>query len=1219
MSRNACKELEENVIDILASDANREHDVSSDVNIKIMQDPKNQDLSSISNNTNDNKIIFKISKVWNSVLSSTRNTDVITEQEILKEIKKQGISEKNNVEKSQLLIRIISTLEANPVLKPWFHIIAKDIILKNREFLILEGNQNYMEKNSAGEDRVNLFALRGESLKLLGLELENMLKKAEEGFDLGIGEGFIGNVRYQYMTAQKVASRIGNENFQEFFETITYASSDADKLETKHLTEGIPNQEKKDRIKNFTTGSKTPIINNINDIGINDVINRLIPEEFLNTFNKYFENEDTLTQIIYMYLQNRIKISVKTGEFFIKRGKKKVGTYADGTSKFAYASTAPILMYKKNIVHPEDLKRIEVKGKDGKIKKIRSNELKSGDGIATPLVMNTLDFEKFLEIKSNIAQNLESFGRAVIKMSKQLSKEHQRLIEQTQNLDPAIQNQISEIFKLYTNNSPEFQDVDEFYVKKKGIDEVRLKETVDQMGDIKYFPTIYDSAIRKKHLSEALVTLPDQIDELITQLDAVDLKNQPKRRMLQLEIDEKTESLDAIKKIIDDFDDDGIHHGQADPIYGLNYLKNFKSIKHFIPIEESRLDNFVIRDYMNTTAETLYRNKVALSLLKLFIENPKEVPQAKQYALNLFRTKYNSIDAEATFLGLRFTDKIVADVFNKAIPFYNLTPEKLRRFLGNINKGYYANLLINPSDGLVNLSSHIQDITASGIDIVKDAMFEYNKNQEYWNKLAEKAGITSYVKFIEGYISEELRAYEIHSNKKVTKEMKAQIKQLQIQLKSLREKTLEKKEVNRRIKILKTTLKGIKKTFPNGLSRTLTRASNYAITHRAQTEKTDSRVMALLDQYKIIPSIQDTEQILRVISYIIGYQKAGKISSEYTDEQKSLLARRYVNLVQFSLEPMAAGQGFGNVTGRFLNALKNWWQQKFASDLKITIQGINSRFRYDEILVNKKSKKIRFLKNTLATMYSNIMTNKTNPMLWGLGTLTTTFAGAPFWAILGTVGMTAYGFKKTFMPTSQQIINERVDSYINPSKFAQEQFFGIYAVASTFFPLAIWGNFLTDPIFRSIKWMLGRSNMSKSSQGLVSPLYSTIVTSIATLSFFVSQAFKNYYDEEENEEEIIKKMHNMIRLGTGVGGSDASIVVMSALGEALKALDDSENIKGSIKNPYSNLSFFQGVGGLAKRGYETATGDKLFIDNRDIDYISPLRIQQQRKYKENLK
>ena len=36
---------------------------------------------------------------------------------------------------------------------------------------------------------------------------------------------------------------------------------------------------------------------------------------------------------------------------------------------------------------------------------------------------------------------------------------------------------------------------------------------------------------------------------------------------------------------------------------------------------------------MNTTAETLYRNKVALSL-KLFIENSK-VPQAKQYALNL--------------------------------------------------------------------------------------------------------------------------------------------------------------------------------------------------------------------------------------------------------------------------------------------------------------------------------------------------------------------------------------------------------------------------------------------------------------------------------------------------------------------------------------------------------------------------------------------------------
>ena len=63
-------------------------------------------------------------------------------------------------------------------------------------------------------------------------------------------------------------------------------------------------------------------------------------------------------------------------------------------------------------------------------------------------------------------QNLESFGRAVIKMSEQLSKEHKRLIEQTQNLDPAIQNQISEIFKLYTNNSPEFQDVMNLKIKR---------------------------------------------------------------------------------------------------------------------------------------------------------------------------------------------------------------------------------------------------------------------------------------------------------------------------------------------------------------------------------------------------------------------------------------------------------------------------------------------------------------------------------------------------------------------------------------------------------------------------------------------------------------------------------------------------------------------------------------------------------------------------------
>ena len=42
-----------------------------------------------------------------------------------------------------------------------------------------------------------------------------------------------------------------------------------------------------------------------------------------------------------------------------------------------------------------------------------------------------------------------------------------------------------------------------------------------------------------------------------------------------------------ITKIIDDFDDDGIHHGQADPIYGLNYLKNFKSPKVKVLLESA--------------------------------------------------------------------------------------------------------------------------------------------------------------------------------------------------------------------------------------------------------------------------------------------------------------------------------------------------------------------------------------------------------------------------------------------------------------------------------------------------------------------------------------------------------------------------------------------------------------------------------------------------------
>ena len=110
------------------------------------------------------------------------------------------------------------------------------------------------------------------------------------------------------------------------------------------------------------------------------------------------------------------------------------------------------------------------------------------------------------------------------------------------------------------------------------------------------------------------------------------------------------------------------------------------------------------------------------------------------------------------------------------MPGVKINPYKLRKFLRKVTAYEIGNLLSGPLDGLQNFASVMQDMVVKGYDDWFDAFGEYIQDPDGWQQKAERAGVITYIKYLEGYVDKTLRSAEINANRETTKETKKEIK-----------------------------------------------------------------------------------------------------------------------------------------------------------------------------------------------------------------------------------------------------------------------------------------------------------------------------------------------------------------------------------------------------------------------------------------------------------
>ena len=145
------------------------------------------------------------------------------------------------------------------------------------------------------------------------------------------------------------------------------------------------------------------------------------------------------------------------------------------------------------------------------------------------------------------------------------------------------------------------------------------------------------------------------------------------------------------------------------------------------------------------------------------------------------------------------------------MPGVKINPYKLRKFLRKISAFEIGNLLSGVTDGPQNFASVSQDMVVQGFDTWFEAFGEYIQDPDGWQQKAERAGVITYIKYLEGYVDKTLRSAEVNANREITKETKKEIKKY---TKALAEQhdaitkeefLIKKKYAERVLKVLKET------------------------------------------------------------------------------------------------------------------------------------------------------------------------------------------------------------------------------------------------------------------------------------------------------------------------------------------------------------------------------------------------------------------------------
>lgn len=1033
----------------------------------------------------------------------------VTEEEVKKFADKYfGINTEGT--KVQLIGKITSALGRRKDLHDVFYYKLSELVTENMANLPdIEGGYIISQMDD-GTYIYNLYKLPYSMVLQAGVMLNQDLMSLDVDSDLNIKKGWLGNLVYEFMLPKNIAYKTTTPSLVRYIKSITYFNQRREATEKEFMSaspnailgeyEFEPERTKNGELKRDSKGNiirtRIPKKYNRKLFGLSELYNSELSEIFNKYGKKYFKSDIQLMNFIHLYMMNLIDIDAN-GKVFLrtKYGKRfegdKIVRYKDGNPQYKFHEKEPLIIKDGQIVNWDKNHR-DIIIKDGKNIVGESVNQLQFDTKLNKLTKKD-DFDMIFELIDGIQTSLWNFGHAVkIKGEEQSTRYNALLLEATEVLSGkdlaefktmAEQMFEGELFGIHGLTQLELQEKDKHYFPKK----VTVANRVYYMSKAQrnLERVIADIEIKLNDPNTDKKRIPGLLDQ---QFDNV--------RSLQI----ITEKLEILNNGSTQFDETNSNN----PIFLHNYVKNFKSITNMIPFEGYRLDENVSRDYVSETSMQIERRGLANDLLELFIES-KNKPKVKQYAINMFKRLFQYPDARGMIMGVPTSDDAIDNFLKKwSGGAYTGKKHNANRLFKDFSAIHTSALLSGGLDGFMNYFSTMQDMINSGKNEFLDAHSEYSANKTKWQNLAEKAGIITFSKYLEGYVDDVLRKVDIKDARNLKKDLMKIINKIENTNRGKVPRSQKKFWLR-----YKRDIDLLNKSIPTKFHVLTSQLARYAINHRIETAKYEKgwtkRIKQISGVYDWVPSIQKTELALRTMSFIIGWKNAEKLTRGFpnvTEADKIQIAREYVYFTQFGLESHLVGEATGSAFSKFLNGITNFRKQKTGYDIRKNKEWIRTYWNPTKLM---------------DSLDNDIKTDKKKLYNAILG------AEASIKALFNLINYKG-GWSKR-----KKLLRQAV-----PSAAQGDAFFLLHGFFSVFFHFGVFGNPINAGIMATIKKFVLRRNLVQAGTGFTSPFYMGILASAS----LVGVMGKDLLSDDEEDDIRFYDFYRLFRSIYGTGYMD---------------------------------------------------------------------------------
>ena len=443
--------------------------------------------------------------------------------------------------------------------------------------------------------------------------------------------------------------------------------------------------------------------------------------------------------------------------------------------------------------------------------------------------------------------------------------------------------------------------------------------------------------VNRRSLLESAIDGADLSD--MTESDIKEYKNNIKK-LERLDYDisiADSKRLDMENTILDTRYDERIQNGII--------MKNFKRMTEIIHPKYARTDPQVLESYVGNMYRTIGRNNVTLTLMENIAENGRKAEAgAVDYVINHYKSTFYFPDADTRFFGIRTSSKVWANRINKLPGGSKVSPRAIENFFKGVSSLQIFNALNGPLQGLTNYSAVVMKIHDIGVEKYVRAISAYNKDPQKWLKMANAAGVTNYTDFIEGWIRTQ------------SQELDEQVREKEIKLLT---KLIAKADKTGNVRELIQYKDRRSKLRAKKLYQPLIDAAQWAITRKAWQKKNKNNIFRFmkdtaLDFYGKLPSISETEENLRTLSFVIGVQNFLEQNAKQGFTEDSAEAIRsginYTQRTDFGLSHQHVGLMFRGPLGGFLTRMKIWHTQRFKYDINVIKKAIRENTRPEMVL-----------------------------------------------------------------------------------------------------------------------------------------------------------------------------------------------------------------------------------------------------------------------------